>query len=80
MGVTHLLSISPAKNTPSFTSVMNHQVNINKQSPDALFLVLPAICDYIHDSVASGGLVLVHCRIESRACTAVCAYRKFSFV
>jgi dual specificity phosphatase 12 len=79
MGVTHLLSISPAKSTSSFTSVMNHHVSINSQSPEALLLVLPSICDYIRDSVKNNGLVLVHCRIESRACTAVCAYRKFFF-
>ena len=77
MGVTHLLSISPAENTSSFASVTNHHVNINSQSPEALLLVLPSICDYIRDSVKNNGLVLVHCRIESRACLAVCAYRKF---
>ena len=80
MGITHLLSISPAENTPSSsTSVINHHVHVNSQSPEALLLVLPGICDYIRDSVQNGGLVLVHCRIESRACTAVCAYRKFCF-
>ena len=77
MGVTHLLSISPAENSSCFTSVMNHHVSINSQSPEALLLVLPSICDYIRDSVKNNGLVLVHCRIESRACMAVCAYRKF---
>jgi len=74
MGVTHILSISPAENTSSFSSVMNHHVSINSQSPEALFLVLPSICDYIRDSVKNNGLVLVHCSIESRACLAVCAY------
>ena len=77
MRVTHLLSISPVGNTSNFTSVMNHHVNVNSQSPDALLLVLPTICDYIRDAVKNDGLVLVHCRNESRACTAVCAYRKF---
>ena len=77
MGVTHLLSISPAENSSCFASVMNHHVSINSQSPEALLLVLPSICDYIRDSVKNNGLVLVHCRIESRACMAVCAYRKF---
>jgi dual specificity phosphatase 12 len=76
MGVTHILSISPSENTSSFASVMNHHVITNGQSPEALLLVLPSICDYIRDSVKKNGLVLVHCRIESRACTAVCAYRK----
>ena len=79
MGVTHLLSISPAENTSNFTSVMNHHVSTTSQSPEALLLHLPSICDYIRDSVKNNGLVLVHCRIESRACTAVCAYRKFFF-
>jgi len=74
MGVTHLLSISPVENTSSFTSVMNHHVSINSKSPEALLHVLPSICDYIRDCVKNNGLVLVHCRIESRACTAVCAY------
>lgn len=74
MGVTHILSISPSENTSSFASVMNHHVITNGQSPEALLLVLPSICDYIRDSVKNNGLVLVHCRIESRACTAVCAY------
>lgn len=74
MGITHLLSISPAEYTPSPTSVINHHVNVNSQSPEALLLVLPSICDYIRDSVQNGGLVLIHCRTESRACTAVCAY------
>jgi len=76
MGITHLLSISPAENSPSSMSVMDHHVNVNSQFPEALLLALPSICDYIRDSLKSDGLVLVHCRIESRACTAVCAYRK----
>ena len=84
MGVTHLLSISPAENTTttsesSFTSVQvmnHHHFSINSQSPEALLLVLPNICEYIRDSVKNNGLVLVHCQIESRACMAVCAYRK----
>ena len=80
MGVTHLLSISPAENTSSFASVMNHHVNINSQSPEALLLVLPSICDYIRDAVKNNGLVLVHCQIESRACMAVCAYCMFFFI
>ena len=79
MGVTHLLSISPSENTSAFTSVKNHHVGINSQSPEALLLVLPSICDYIRDSVKNNGLVLVHCQIESRACMAVCAYRKVFF-
>ena len=58
---------------------MNHHVSINSQSPEALLLVLPSICDYIRDSVKNNGLVLLHCRIESRACMVVCAYRKFFF-
>jgi len=76
MGVTHLLSIPPENTSTSiFTSVINHHhVSINNQSPEALLLVLPSICDYIRDSVKNNGLVLVHCRIESRACMAVCAY------
>ena len=91
MGVTHLLSISPAENTTttsesSFTSVQvmnHHHFSINSQSPEALLLILPNICEYIRDSVKNNGLVLVHCQIESRACMAVCAYRKlflFCFV
>jgi len=72
--VTHLLSISPAENTFSSTSVLNHHVTVNSQSPGALSLVLPSICDYICDSMKNNGLVLVHCRTESWACTAVCAY------
>ncbi|KAF8806013.1 phosphatases II [Phlegmacium glaucopus] len=74
MGVTHQLSISPAEVVPTSTSVIHHHVNLNTQSPEALLLALPGICDYICDSVRNDGVVLVHCRIESRACTAVCAY------
>ena len=79
MGVTHLMSISPAQNSFNFTFVTNHHVSVSSQCPEALFPVLPNICDYIRDAVKNGGLVLVHCRIESRACMAVCAYRKFFF-
>ena len=57
---------------------MNRHVTVNSQSPGALLRVLPSICDYICDSVKSDGVVLVHCRTESWACTAACAYRKFS--
>lgn len=78
MGVTHLLSICPAKNPSGLMSVMNHHVDVNGQSPEAFLLVLPSICDYIRDAVKNDGRVLVYCRIESRACTAVCAYCKFS--
>jgi len=74
IGVTHLLSISPVEHSFSSSCVMNHHVHINSQSPEAVLLALPGICDYIRDSVKNDGLVLVHCRIESRACTAVCAY------
>ena len=95
LGVTHLLSISPAaaENTtttlsssccPASESVFtNHHhvgINNNNQFPEAFLLVLPNICDYIRDSVKNNGLVLVHCQIESRACMAVCAYRKSFFL
>jgi hypothetical protein len=59
-------------------SVMNHHVDVNGQSPEAVLLVLPSICDYIRDAVKNDGRVLVYCCIESRACTAVCAYRKLT--
>ncbi|PPQ92758.1 hypothetical protein CVT25_003867, partial [Psilocybe cyanescens] len=75
LGVTHLLSISPTEISTTAGSLANHHhVNIDSRSPDALLLALPDICTYIDDAIKSGGLVLVHSMIESRACTAVCAY------
>ncbi|KAF8887245.1 protein-tyrosine phosphatase-like protein [Gymnopilus junonius] len=79
LGVTHLVSISPSEISAAATSseslVRHHHFNVDSRSPEALLLALPDVVHRIHDAIAkTDGLVLVHSLIESRACTAVCAY------
>lgn len=50
-------------------------MNISNTAPEALLLALPAACDFIHAGLCQrGGGVLVHCRLETRACIIVAAY------
>lgn len=77
MGITHIISLSPAQLQlpPNVTSSITHRhVNIPAYEPEALLLALPQICQFISEGINSGGEVLVHCVIESRACIVVSAY------
>ena len=80
MGVTHLLSLSPAEISSAVVSpvVKHHHLNISNQAPEALLLALPDACKFISDAINADGQVLVHCLVESRACTVVSAYRQLS--
>ena len=80
MGVTHLLSLSPAEISSAVVSpvVKHHHLNISNQAQEALLLALPDACKFISDAINADGQVLVHCLVESRACTVVSAYRQSS--
>ncbi|PPQ73826.1 hypothetical protein CVT26_012141 [Gymnopilus dilepis] len=72
--ITHLVSISPTEICSTSSVVQHRHFNVDSHTPEALLEVLPAIAACVHDAIESGGLVLVHSLMESRACTAVCAY------
>ncbi|KAF9477830.1 phosphatases II [Pholiota conissans] len=74
LGITHLLSISPAEVPSSVAAVADHMRVSVDDSVDAMVLALPGICSYIRTAIKSGGLVLVYSSVESRACVAACAY------
>ncbi|TFK33194.1 protein-tyrosine phosphatase-like protein [Crucibulum laeve] len=73
LGITHLLSLSPAEISSAVAaSSTNHRhINIDDKTRESLLLALPKACKFIREAVDSGGLVLVHCLIESRACTVI---------
>ncbi|PFH48983.1 hypothetical protein AMATHDRAFT_122688, partial [Amanita thiersii Skay4041] len=83
MGVSHMLSLSPSKipsgiipnlKTTTKTTLTRYlHLNISNQQKEDLLVTLPEACQFVCDAVNSGGLVLVHCLVESRACTVVCA-------
>lgn len=79
LGITHLLSISPAETTPAIAPVADHHHISIDDSVESMLLALPGICAYIRGALHSGGMVLVYSAVESRACVAACAYCK-SFV
>jgi hypothetical protein len=82
MGMTHVVSLSPAQlELPHnvMNSIIHRHVNIPTYRPESLIVALPEICDFIRDATSSGGQVLVHCVIESRACIVVTAYCELSF-
>ncbi|KAF8967488.1 protein-tyrosine phosphatase-like protein [Flammula alnicola] len=75
LGVSHLLSISPAEVSSAASSVVHHHhVSVDNNCPEALLLVLPEISAYVRDALKNDGVVLVHSMIECRACIGVCAY------
>ncbi|KAF7323374.1 Phosphatases II [Mycena chlorophos] len=75
--ITHFLTISPASYSAPATSsaplVTHHYQHKHIDVPDHL-LCLPTACASIRDALSSGGRVLVHSQLESRACAAVGAY------
>ncbi|KAJ7145003.1 protein-tyrosine phosphatase-like protein [Mycena crocata] len=76
LNVTHLLSLAPAEVT---TAPVHHRhIDVPAHAPDDLLLALPDTCAFIHDALAAGGKVLVHCLLEARACTVVAAYLMMS--
>ncbi|KAF8629543.1 hypothetical protein AX15_003394 [Amanita polypyramis BW_CC] len=76
LGVTHLLTISPCKippTIPTSTSLSEYRhFSLSNQKSD-LLIALPDACSFIRRGIDEGGVVLVHCLVESRACTTVCA-------
>jgi dual specificity phosphatase 12 len=75
LGVTHLLSLSPAT---KITAPVQHRrdIDVVGRSADELLLVLPEACEFIQQATEAGGKVLVHSTLETRACTVVAAYRE----
>lgn len=76
LGITHFLTLSPAECGTNIPSVKYYHKNIGP-SKDSLLLALPEICDFINDAITNDGEVLIYSVVESRACTAACAYRAF---
>lgn len=75
--MTHVLSISSAQLPKPNLPLFNHCfIDIPNNAREALLLELPTACKFIGDAIASGGQVLVQCRVELRACIIVCAYCK----
>ena len=75
LGMTHVLSISSAQLPKPNLPLFNHCfIDIPNNAREALLLELPTACKFIGDAIASGGQVLVQCRVELRACIIVCAY------
>jgi dual specificity phosphatase 12 len=74
-GMSHLLTISPSQTTSvGLASVKHHHINVSNTAPEALLLALSQACDFIREAISHRGQVLVHCRIEIRACIIVAAY------
>ncbi|KJA17715.1 hypothetical protein HYPSUDRAFT_1004786 [Hypholoma sublateritium FD-334 SS-4] len=73
LGITHVLSISPAKTPSRVPPVVHHHITVSDSEED-LLMALPGICAYIHKAMNGRGLVLVQSMTESRACLAACAY------
>ncbi|KAJ8698967.1 hypothetical protein PTI98_005614 [Pleurotus ostreatus] len=76
LGITHFLTLSPAECATNIPSVKYHHKNIGP-SKDSLLLALPEICDFINEAITNDGEVLIYSVVESRACTAACAYCAF---
>ncbi|KAG1766895.1 protein-tyrosine phosphatase-like protein [Suillus placidus] len=75
LGMTHVLSISSAQLPKPDLPLFNHCfIDIPNNGREALLLELPTACKFIGDAITGGGQVLVQCRVELRACIAVCAY------
>lgn len=82
LGVTHLLTISPScKIPPTIPTSTTLTRYLHLTVPDVkngdLLVALPAACRFVSEAVSEGGLVLIHCSVESRACIVVCASRAY---
>ena len=80
LGITHLLDLSPSSVSAATTlpspPTIHHHIDLPEQQ-DALLAVLHNACKFVHEAVERNGRVLVHCLMESRASTVVCAYCVF---
>lgn len=76
LGITHLLSLSPAQLSSAVlpSSTKHFHINVSDHEQTSLLLALPSACKFIQDAISKGGQVLVHCLTESRACVVVCAF------
>ncbi|KAF7775665.1 hypothetical protein Agabi119p4_4058 [Agaricus bisporus var. burnettii] len=78
LGITHVLSISPAELPLSALSATlkseNHHYHINVRNnvKEDLLLAMPGAMQFVEEAMADG-LVLVHSLMEVRACTIACA-------
>ncbi|KAJ7611747.1 protein-tyrosine phosphatase-like protein [Roridomyces roridus] len=72
--ITHVLSVSPAE-APTLPPYVRHlHLDVCHGEADPVLLALPEACAFLRDAFASGGRILVHSLLESRACTVVGAY------
>lgn len=84
LGITHLLTLSPAEQPLLPPSVKHCHINMPIAVPwvgpsDALLVALPEGCDFIREALSDkSAQVLVYSEVESKACAVVCAYRKSS--
>lgn len=78
LGVTHLLTISPScripPTIPTSTTLTRYQhLPVSDLKNGDLLVALPDTCRFVARAVSEGGLALIHCSVESRACIVVCA-------
>ncbi|KAK2465863.1 hypothetical protein APHAL10511_001504 [Amanita phalloides] len=77
LGITHLLTLSPCKNPStlctSTTLTRYKHMSISDQKKGDLLVALPEAVKFVSQAFGERGTVLVHCLLESRACTVVCA-------
>ncbi|KIL58965.1 hypothetical protein M378DRAFT_27261 [Amanita muscaria Koide BX008] len=77
LGVTHLLTISPAKIPSTIPGSSNlakyHHISLLERNKEDLLVALPDACRFIRQGIDNGGTVLVHCLVESKACVVACA-------
>lgn len=78
LGITHILSVSPThvSSTSLPLPITLHHINVSDNRRDELLVSLPGACLVIQEAIKSGGQVLVHSLVETRACIVVCAYRE----
>ena len=77
LGVTHLLTISPCRippTIPNSTTLTRYQhLTVSDSKNGDLLITLPDACKFVAQALSEDGMALVHCSVESRACTVVCA-------
>jgi dual specificity phosphatase 12 len=78
LGITHILSISPAEIPPSaLTTVLKSQthyqhIEVRNNAKEDLLLALPVAVQFLEHAMTDG-VVLVHSQMEVRVCTVACA-------
>ncbi|KAF9449058.1 DSPc-domain-containing protein [Macrolepiota fuliginosa MF-IS2] len=79
LGITHVLSISPAELPPSaLSSILQskghyYHTDIRNNAKEDLLLALPGAVQFVEKATSDDGRILVHSLMEVRACTVACA-------